>query len=299
MRLKLLPLDWLLVFVIAILAISFLIQFKCNYAGPDSIITGTIDSANGPLNDSLPYYQYKRIADSIEHEHLPGWQATNDIGYSWQVFSLGFSRIESKKNDAGNEPKYFLRLGGYRLRANTSFGTIGDQWLIRTAVWDSIDEQYHHGHLEAKPVNVRFVEEPGTSNQKGDVLVPISKQKFRLVQIATLILFVLVLAFGYYLLALTWRIIMNISRNKSFSESTYRNFFIIGLAVFLSPLVPVLIALITKLVTGDRVPSQIYYPVIENLLADRGLFCAGLIIITLGRAFRQGYKIQKENESYV
>jgi hypothetical protein len=293
--------DWLLAILILLTLIASISHF-CGVPGrPITTVTEQLDQQQLALNDSMPHYLYKKISDSIERLGSLKKAAARSGGSGWSFFSFGYRVINNGQYELPRATKqeedksYYVALSGYRLQPDAVFAIDNNKWFIRKPVWDSSVGGYTH--VAAKPVSLRFAENNSDDNQPGEILLPASKQKFRVVRILTWMVGVAMIAGCFYILVTIALIIGRIINSKSFSKENYRGVMTVGLFLLVASYLPFILGLILNLLVMNRLPAEIEYHFWENLLQYQGVTFAGLIILVIARAFKQGHNIQTENES--
>lgn len=290
--------DWLLAVLMLLIALIKTVDFNFNKEADSYTIAAAIGHNPAGLNDSLPHYQYKRMADSIEQQQSEQKYFSETPGTSLNALSLGYSITDRDEDNPGK--KYFLRLAGYRLKPYTLFSIEDHQWLMKSAVWDTTGGKYRPGHIEIKPVSIRFAPDPVNKEAAGNVLIPLSKGRFTVLKISAWIILIALFLYGIYaLLMIPAGVLIRIAKGKSFSKTNYRRLFLTGWSLILFALLALVLSLVMHLVFAGRLPQEIDYPLFENLLQYRGMILAGLIVLLLARAFQSGYKLQSENDSTV
>lgn len=256
----------------------------------DTVVSGNITSSD--LDDSMPHYNYKRIEDSLERV-----DAEKDFQYrhksSWNFFKLGISENES------GLPRYFFDIHGYRLKESVEVKPAGQQTLVRFPVWKGFDTTVSNivrkGSFEEKTVPVKYFQEEGLF--KDYVSLPINRTSYQIFNFLMVVIMVLCIAgFVYFLLALPFRILVMISRGHSFHPDTFRSLYRVGWFLIVISLLNSLSPIIFHILFNKQIPGEFEFSYYAALAESFPMIVVGLIIVLFADAFKQGYKLQQEQE---
>lgn len=161
---------------------------------------------------------------------------------------------------------------------------------------------------QRSPENIRpaitldgFVLRPGADIKRNkEFFVPVSRSGYQWLQALQFILLIGVCLIGIRLLIrIPFRVLYNIARGKPFAERNVRDLSLIGKGIIIIVLAMLVLPLLVRMILASSVPPDVYYPFWNLLYDSRWWLFAGLALLLIARAFRQGYDLQKENTSTV
>jgi hypothetical protein len=250
------------------------------------------------VSDSLPHWKWRAITDSVKMEN---YLHSHPV-HSFNILSLGYSIYNVYKKDSlpRESQKYFLSLSGYRMRPETDFVIKDGKAMVAYPVWDKIEKNSRSGHTETKSTAVHFAKDHAAADGRGFVLLPMSNKSFQVARILLWFLSILLSLIFFWAIVITpAMILVRIAKGNSFSPKNSRGFYIMAIATFAVYLLPLLLAAISKLFFSNSIPPEMHFDWLENMAKGRAWLLAGFILLLIARAFQQGYKIQKENETIV
>jgi hypothetical protein len=295
---------WIYLAIIAVLIQS--IQFE-NSGGIAPELTLAVNTKDdNTLNDSLPHFRYRMIADSLQRIKNCKKELSPDTE-AWMFRTLpGVTRIDEENYCAGMDPnvparqsKYFMALPGYRLQPGTDFCMNDGKHYLKIIEADSLNHT-DKTTFSTKNIDVRFQKKlvadiAGT--QPGYVFIPLTEKRFKTVRSFFFALHViLLLYFGWSVIFLSLKVLYSITRGKAFSEKNSKHLGIIGWSLIGFALAPLIPAFIFDQVYRNTIPGEIAFFFTDIAFESPGLLLAGLISLLLQRAFSKGYLIQTHNE---
>jgi hypothetical protein len=181
---------------------------------------------------------------------------------------------------------YYISLGGYAIRSNTSFYINGNEYLLEK-----------NGEIQKTGVRLTH---PGHNGKGVNVLVPVSFGNFELLQY--LFFFGILGAFTAWLLFFyryPVRVMINISKGQPFIKQniTYLNY--TGWAVIITCLAATIIPTLIRLCLSSRIPAAIYYPFWSAFMDMKWGIFIGILVLMLAKAFRRGYKITVDKKEII
>lgn len=259
------------------------------------------------FNDSMLYYQYKKIvdslqiiADSFKAVHEGEDYDNKSIGHAGSSYGfLGASKIRWRKyvferQEADSQFRHYLSLGGYDLAPQSEFYVQNGNYHLKYVVWDSSTKKagntYRNGHYDRKQIPVRY------STQNKTILIPISKKQFSIVYNTvetTLIITLLISIFVY--LGLPVQILINISKGRPFDRRNIRYFKWMSYVLFAQILIGLTLPYIVGYVFRHQIPPDFERMSFFFSLLDKiyPLSIATALFI-IGKAFQRGYNLQQE-----
>lgn len=253
-------------------------------------------------NDSLPYYQYVKLQDSLEqlarnetskNTLHPGWGiSAGSIGarYSWRTW------YDYTTNEDHMRTGYHLSLTGYGLAESSSTEWKNGKSYLRYAVLDKenrVDARSvtRSWHSVTKEIPVMFLRE------NGELLVPVSEPKFSIVK---KILFAVVLFFyfiaTYILIGIPVNILLNISRGIVFTSVNIKGLHWISGFLLAYFLWNILSPYLMRFIFRDVVPDEFSLSLVDLLSSNWKTGIAGILVVAIGRAFSKGYILQHEQD---
>lgn len=241
-------------------------------------------------NDSLPYYRYKFLADSL----LKIEETENRFRYrgsGLQVFGIGTSTYDHTTT----ADLHYLCVEGYLLEEHTAFYSNRKENFFLYPVWDRIQADEKYGHLE------KFVTETGygenADNSSGTVYIPVSKTTVIVCKIFLGILGAGFAILGFYaLIMVPARLLFQISKGKFFSDENIGSLYLIALYLIIFALLPGILTIIFHLLYRNHIPDFLNFSYYDALMNNTPALLAGLVVLLFAQAFRKGYDLQMEQE---
>jgi len=262
------------------------------------------------VDSSTSYLRYKTILDSLTE--ISRWKKIQVAGFAsqkWYGLFTGLSKIyecdscnvftlDKKNKLPGYNYKYFISFENYTLKNDASFYIDKGRYFIRYTVRDKIHENWSSGETEIKETTVRFqsgLEE--FRKNKTVLLVPVSKKTYAILNVALPVLFIpLMIILSWIIFILPCKVLYRIATGRCFVIQNIRNLRLAGWALIITTLLPPVIALFLRLLLGNRLPEEIYFPARLFLNDQKGWLIAGVIFLLLSSAFKSGYKLQQEQD---
>src|SRR5688572_548388 len=242
---------------------------------------------------------YKKVSDSLEK--IIQWQK-HRVTNAGENLLLGFAGVTHinecdscmNADEKTSNRKYFVSFKGFVLKQDTRFFIEGNNYKIEKFIPEKTAGNVIRGRTEQKKVNFRLSKpDPG---EKGlTLMVPVKHDLFNGVKIVMYIILGICLILGTWLfIILPVRVLVNITNGKPFLEKNFKflnqtGWGIIGACLILI-LVPKLFQWMLPL------PEEIYYPIWSSVVDYRWLIFLGIVVLMIANAFREGYKLQQEQD---
>jgi hypothetical protein len=254
----------------------------------------TVDVAHTPEpeklthTDSLPYYQYKVIADSLKHMADSEKDKNNlrPAGFPASVGFFGFVKTFRTWYGWHTDNKSHLE-SGYHI------------WLPSYTLDDRFEFYYKDGKNYLKEINgnSKEIQVAYLKDFNSSVLVPVSKGFFTAGRNFTFILMAVIgFALLYIFIALPINVLLNISRGKVFTQINLRDLHIIAYTSLGFFIVQMITPYIVSLFFLKKIPAEltISFSALFDSNWEIGLF--GIVTLAIARAFFKGYKLQQEQD---
>lgn len=279
---------------------------------PDAIVTSVSTSvpdssfnyiyASLPVNDSMPYYQYKKMVDSFGQLQTTRRLENRSISHGGVTYGfVGVSKIRRYENlhtanDDDSSFLYYISLGGYKLTEQSFFFIQNGTYNVGYVAWDSVqqirDRPVRMGHHERKQIPVRF------NSEDGHVLVPISKARFDTLNKSLQAMYIsFSLGMLFFFLGLPSQVLINISKGKAFDLKNirYLNWMAIGLLVY--ALLDISMPYLIGFYFSNEIPSDFTRaPFRQIILEQFWTFFGAAAFFTIAKAFKRGHKLQQEQD---
>jgi hypothetical protein len=241
---------------------------------------------NYSVYDSLPYYRYKQITDSIRFVV----QASDPFHYG-NTTSVGSIGIYESSKDAPT-PTYALTLSNVEKDREAKYYIYNRTPHIAWVKWDSTrvrnDGKSRYGHYESSPIKV------GYDKEDKRLFVPVSKTTYTIVTILMWTgLFVSLVAFLTVFISYPITIFRSIARGDGFNETNGILFKRMGYVLAAFAVLGFLIPVIISLVFRHMIPSQFYLPVWDSFTSIIPALILAVALWLLGKAFTQGSQLQE------
>lgn len=240
--------------------------------------------------DSLPYYQYKKITDSLSN--LSAVEKDKNTLHPWGILAglslksfIGFMPSFRAwygwygDNQSHLEKNYFLTLTGYQMA--DSFSTI-----------------YRDGKFFIKSNNSSLTESNvGYLPEANTVLIPISHKTYNIGAIAMVIIYIAAgLLFLNILIYQPIILLLTISRGKVFTQKNINTLFKISYVLLSLSCIQILMPFVCSLFISGKIPNSIsisFYWLIE----EYGIWAlSGIIMLIIAKAFSRGLSLQEESD---
>ncbi len=242
--------------------------------------------------DSLPYFQYKIITDSlqklakIEKEkntihpwgYIAGISIMNVTGMGFlPTFRTWYGWYGDNKSHF--EKEYYFSISGFHLtpEANSYFKD-GKYYLQRES-------------RSPEEISIGYLPEHKT------ILIPISSRSYSIGMVCMLILLCIVyFAASYIFLGLSINVLLNISRGKVFTETNIRDLYLIAYVSLGGFFIEIIFPYFGSIFAMSIIPqgfSISFSYLLSNAWLD-GLI--GLVVLAIAKAFSKGYQLQLEQD---
>jgi len=282
--------------------------------GTESITIPTDDTTfrnaffSPAINDSLPYYEYRKIKDSIARikAEIDIENKGRSAGGTFMGF-IGFSQLkayqpksfsDSQRNvgHLQSQLEYFITFQDIQIKENNHFFVQNGNYYLAHPVWDITKKEdeltYKSGHFTRIPLKVRY------DADKKMLLIPANRILYKFLQI---IFFILGLGFiiaGFYIIiGLPVSILGSVSIGQVFTLTNIRQLKIIYIFLFIMTLLKVIFPLLLYWFLSFFTPPVFKIPsIFESLYSSLPLLIAGLAVFLISKAFQKGYKLQQEED---
>lgn len=268
--------------------------------GPDNLInTATKNIIPASTNDSQLVI-YKKINDSLEKIIRWKKERITQTGSYLYILFTGINRIDEcdsciDANEKDTRRKHFISLNGFALKPGASFLIDKNDYIIERFVAEKKKADGEIGHTEQKKVNVRL----GADHRKKGLtlLIPVSYRVFSWIEILMYIFFVIAIIAGIWIfIRLPVLVLINIANGKPFVKKNISYLTCIGWGIIGSCLLMVILPGLIQLLLSSLISNEIYYPFWSHLFDYRWGIFLGIAVLMLARAFKQGYKLQQEQD---
>jgi hypothetical protein len=239
-------------------------------------------------SDSLPYYQYKLVADSLKNiaDNEKDKNTLHPSGFSAGIGFLGFVQTFRAWYGWYTDHKSYL-VSDYYI------------WLPSYTLDDRFEFYYKDGKNYLKEINghSKEIKVAYLKDFEKSVLVPVSKEFFTGGRLFIFILMALIgFALLYIFIALPINVLFNISRGKVFTQINLRDLHVLAYTSLGFFLVQMIMPYVTSLFFLKKIPPELTlsFSSLFNSSWEIGLF--GIITLTIARAFAKGYKLQQEQD---
>lgn len=241
------------------------------------------------LNDSLPYYRYKQIEDSLNYINYKAEYFSN-AGESSELL-LGYLGVGTYGK--GDKKSSFLIIQGYTLSDFARVENKKANTLLYYPVWDNTYENYRNGHLESKAINLKYRIDEKT--KEGKVYLPVGNGFSSFLKILFYIIaLITVLTCFYVILYIPVRLLYQLAKGKAFTEENIGSLYLTGWCLVGFSLMASLLPIIAHLLIQSQIPQEIQFSYYAALLKPWKTLVAGLGVLLLAKAFLQGLNLKEE-----
>lgn len=306
--------SWLIVAIVTVVLVFFLLaqlffftkaSTVTNYNSETTVISMPPEKPVIPADSLLTYYRFKVITDSLKRkEERQILKNKGQFSIGMQVGFIGITRINDCDTCSySNGPfKLYLVLRGYSLHdpLNTNFYIDSDKNYLQYLKIDTVFRSplgyiQQNGHYEKKQVPFRFsFTELG---QPGAVLIPVSEGAYPVYTVLVYVLGTLVLVFLVYVVfGLPILLLIRIARGKVFIEDNIRLLHFVAWTLIIVPFAYVLLQFILKLSFHQYITNDLSLEWLDTLTNSKSSLISGIAVLIFARAFKRGYRLQKEQE---
>lgn len=275
----------------------------------DNVETETSDTAFGGIfsslqvDNSIPYFEYKKIEDSFLVAKRKRDEENRGIHYAG--VSIGFMGVQQhmkqgggrwKKNAHDSMFRYFFSLKGYKLIPHTEFFVQNNTYHLAYAKWDKIDttngDRIRYGHYERKSIPYRYAAE------EENLLIPLSITQYKWLKVVGVVLLLsmallFLVCFGRFPI----QILVNISKGRPFDRSNIFYFKTMAIVLLVLLIIKTTVPYIIHLFLRNRIPPEFsrvaFWP---ELVRSLPWFLVAAALFIIGKAFESGYKLQQEQD---
>ena len=238
--------------------------------------------------DSLPYYTYKKITDSVKN--ISDNEIAKNTIHPWGYnISSGFIGLQKTfrtwygwytDNKSHFEPAYFISVPHYILDNKFNAYYRDGNYYLKHKISNRVE-----------PIKVAYLAETKS------ILIPISEKAYNIAWIGFLAIIVPAsIGLLYILLGLPINILISISRGKVFTKVNIIDLHLVAYSLLGFAFAQMLMPYIIKLFLAGRIPATFSISFTELLSSEVTDFIIGFIILVIARAFAKGYKLQQEQD---
>jgi hypothetical protein len=242
-----------------------------------------------PLNDSMPYYQYRRIEDSLKAIRTQDNFFLQGNGTAFSFATLGIASY-------GNEKKkeQFFTVSGYSLENFASVENNLRASILNYPVWDNAAENSRNGHIETKPLNIKYQE--GKEPWGGKVLVSIGPGLSTFLTVTLYILAAFFIAAFLVILYIPFRFFLKLSKGQAFNEENIGGLYLTAWSLISIALLASVISIIGHVSIQSQIPKEISFSYYAAFIKSANILLAGLGVLLLAKAFLQGLRLKEEQD---
>lgn len=295
--------NWILPGVLVFVVLLELVPFHNNEPDSPPPFPTQEQELNALLYDSMPYARYKVISDSFKLINdcnritlLGGGTA------SWTDF-IGYARLpeipvcDGSFSLAMDPPTTtFLILPGYYMRPRTHVLIKDRKYWLQTYHATAVDTAAY----TIKEIGVRyqpFLRDPNTwtEPQPGSIAIPVSATSYKVIKTCTWFIIIALALFAcFIIIVLPVKVLYAISRNQMFYPATVKRLAIIGWGLIGLALLPGTGAFLLYCRYANTIPDELYLRLPETFLWNHTTLVAGLTVLLVRRAFKQGASMQED-----
>lgn len=321
--------KWLLI-IVRVLVICFALYMLSIILWPDtmglrleSIENGTVTAMTWEpdeyekqllsIDDSLPHRIYRHLSDSIKYIQTLEKNANYLSSDAWLLGFIAFHTRKERKSIVFDstyrrytmqsipDTTYFIGLNGYYLKMDHSTFRKNDTTFLKYPVIterDSINKRIS-GHFETKPllvdVNDLSDKVEVAYNEKRELLIRVSKNKYRwymLIVVPIGILSLLFVLWGIILQSI--RVLEDIANQQAFIKKTYKKLYIISISFWSIVLIRLVMSYALHFHFSTYI-DQAFYLRVTDFFSDHVMnILGGFITFCLAYAFKKGYQLQQD-----
>lgn len=242
------------------------------------------------VNDTLPHYRYQRIKDSLNLINRKSDYFFEKGNSGIEFNNVGFANYSTEPSE-----DYFLTISGYNHDDNVSVKNKSDRSILLYPVWDKIENHSRSGHLEAKPIQIKY--EEGKERWQGKVFVPVAKT-FGSVLTVVFYIFIVVIAIVcfYCILFVPLRFLYQLAKGKAFTEENIGNLYFTGWGLIAIGLLLTLTTFFAHVLVRYKIPDELTFSYYAVFMDSGKYFMSGLAVLLLAKAFLQGLELKEESD---
>ncbi len=229
-------------------------------------------------------------SDSIKKKN----EMLEDIMQRYRLRQDSLFKADVKQRE--NKQDYFFALNNYNLDYESKFYLRNGTSNLLYTKYDSVVKRKYDstkvGHYESKQIPIRY------NTEEKKILIPISKRLYKMLEwVITILIYVIQFLSTYIFLGLPFQILFNISRGRAFQISNIKMFKTMAFVLFAYTVWQMISPYLLHFLFRHKIPSDFTlddfkYALLSNL--NMLLLSVGLFVIA--KAFKQGYKLQQEQD---
>ena len=242
----------------------------------DGGILDTLIKTPFSIDDSLPYYKYKIIEDSLSRELEFQNAKLSEGRHGKRLFSIGITDINECDSCTwassgtfypAGEDKYFIKLSGYRLDDMAKFSIENGNYYLRHPVPNPGDKSAPWIYTKDK-IGIRYSYDVNKNyNEPGGILlVPVSKTAYSILNAFFSLALIIAIVLGLYIVFVSvLRTLYNIAVGDVFVPQNIKNLFFTGWTLVAVAVLPALLSLLFNFIFSNLIPSSFYYSFWESV----------------------------------
>lgn len=235
-----------------------------------------------PLNDSLPYYAYKKSYDSLKRIVSENNLANSD-GSGFGFWGIGTSKHEQSK------PEYRLYVNYYKIPQGSVFYTRNGKNYLLYSDWN---KKVHDSLIETP---LRMIERK--QENSWTVYYPLSRTALITINVLIIIFMVLLVVLTLYVfLSIPLKVLYNIAKGNAFNDENIGSLHFLAYVLIAFGLLMGLLPILVHLYFMNRLPSVINFSFYDAFMSGWAAIVSGLIVLLLAKAFQRGYQLQQDQE---
>lgn len=249
--------------------------------------------------------KFRHVYDSLEK--LSAWKTNLYSPFiNTQLLWFGVTKINecdscneiqvTEKNKKQFRNKYFFVLKDYTLGNNTFFKIDKGKYFVRNFKWEKSGQGIKGTPTDVES-KVRFAHTNEYPRRETYLLVPVSPSLYNFLYVAFKILQILVAMFLLWaVIILPAQTLYNIALGRVFTKQNIGNIRYAGWTIIIVSVLPIFFNWIFLLAMGNAIPKGLYFPTLLYLNDNKGFLITGVAFLLLGEAFKNGYKLQLEQD---
>ncbi len=257
---------------------------------PYAMETISSDVEETPLHDSLHYYRYKQVEDSLKAIKFKTDYFSGSTGGGSELLlaSLGIGTYGTKENK-----DQFLIIHGYSLDDYASVDNKKTGSILTYPVWYKVGKDVRHGHLESKAIDLKY--KAHDQANEGKVYLPLQEGVGNLIRVVIYILAIITgLLCFYAIFYIPVRLLFQLAKGKAFTEENIGSLYLTGWGLVGLSLLTSFLPIITHLLMQSQIPKEIHFSYYAALLKPWKILVTGLGVLLLAKAFLQGLHLKEE-----
>lgn len=236
--------------------------------------------------DSLPYYRYSEIRDSLDKieditKSRNTLQPAQSIGFGF----IGFTRTTSYWYDWFGDHKshldsnFYVSIPNYQLHPSYRFIYRDHKYYLNKKYSDTTEIGI--GYLPARKT----------------LLVPVSEHKFKILSgFSWFLLLVIGFAGIYVYIILPIVVLINISAGNVFTKKNIRKLYILAYTSLGFVLIQLLMPYVIGILFMKKIPGVFVISFYDVFMNQGLMLLVGTILLAIASAFAKGYKLQQDQD---